>query len=255
MEIMLTEERRLKIQEMLERQKRIIVKDIAKTFKTSEVTIRKDLEMLEKQGLLNRVHGGAILNHRLTPDLDLNEKQQIHATEKFRIAVKAADMIGDTDVIILDSGSTTTQIARQLKNKKSLTVITNAINISSELAASQLNVIVTGGTFREKSFSLVGPLAEQALKSITADKLFLGVDGIDFEYGMTTPNIMEANINKLMMHAAAKTILVADSSKFGRRSMGVIGELSEVDAIITDNNISKENLTRIKSLGLEVVLV
>ncbi|MBN2366551.1 MAG: DeoR/GlpR transcriptional regulator [Calditrichaeota bacterium] len=254
MENLLTEERRQKIHELLEQQKRIIVKDIAKKFHTSEVTIRKDLEILEKQGLLNRVHGGAIRNHKLTPDLALNEKQQIHVKEKLRIALKAVEMIREGDVIILDSGSTTTQLARLLKKRESITVITNAINIASELAASRLNVILTGGNLREKSFSLVGPLAEKSLNSLTAEKLFLGVDGIDFDYGLTTPNIMEANINSLMMQVAAKTILVADSSKFGRKSMGVIGKLSEVDTIITDDNISSENLSKLKNMQIELKL-
>ena len=226
---MLNEERRQSIQEILTKKERILVKDISMTFNISEVTVRKDLKMLEKRGLLSRVHGGAILNRSYVTDLALTEKERIHAKEKERIAQRAEQMIESGDVIILDSGSTTTRLARRIKFKKAITVITNAVNIATELAASEISVILTGGTLREKSFSLVGPFAEDSLIKITADKLFLGVDGIDFEFGLTTPNLLEAKVNRIMMDAAAESIVLADSSKFGKRSLGVINKIKAVD--------------------------
>jgi DeoR family transcriptional regulator of aga operon len=252
---MLTEERRQKIKDILEIKKRILVNEIAQEFAISSVTIRKDLQILEKRGILTRVHGGAIINHSAVRDLALTEKEQLNIAEKRRIAYLAESMVSPGDTLILDSGSTTTQLARLLKYKKDLTVITNAVNIASELAASELTVILTGGILREKSFSLVGPLAEESLKTITADKLFLGVDGIDLEFGMTTPNILEARVNKMMIMAAAEVIVLADSSKFGRRSVGVIEGLESIDRIVTDNKISAEIHQRLAHLGIEIMVV
>ncbi|MCK4966639.1 DeoR/GlpR transcriptional regulator [bacterium] len=253
---MLSEERRQKIQEILVQNKRILVKDIAKRFNISEVTIRKDLEVLEKRGLLNRVHGGAILTSgSLVMDLAITEKENINPLEKERIAQKAKQFIEIGDVIILDSGSTTTRIARQIKSEKGITVITNAVNIASELASTEVNVLLTGGNLREKSFSLVGPIAEDSLTKITAKKLFLGVDGIDFDYGLTTPNMLEAKVNRMMMRAAVETILVADSSKFGRKSLGIIASIKDVNKVITDNNINESDYKKLNDLGIEVFIV
>lgn len=252
---MLNEERRHRIQEIISQKKRILVKEISNIFNISEVTIRKDLEILEKRGILTKVHGGAILNQSSIIDLALTEKERIYPREKDRIAQKAQEMINYGDVIILDSGSTTTQIARHIKFKKGIKVITNAINIASELAASEIDLILTGGILREKSFSLVGPIAEDTLREVTADKLFLGVDGIDFHFGLTTPNVLEAKVNELMVKAASEVILVADSSKFGRRRMGVIDKVTAVDKIITDKNIPQEVLNRLKTMDIEVFTV
>ena len=252
---MLNEERRRRIQEIISQKKRILVKEISNIFNISEVTIRKDLEILEKRGILTKVHGGAILNQSSIIDLALTEKERIYPREKDRIAKKAQEMINYGDVIILDSGSTTTQIARHIKFKKGITVITNAINIASELAASEIDLILTGGILRDKSFSLVGPIAEGALRNVTADKLFLGVDGIDFNFGLTTPNVLEAKVNELMIQAASEVILVADSSKFGRRRMGVIDKVTAVDKIITDKNIPQEVLNRLQANNIEVFTV
>jgi DeoR family transcriptional regulator of aga operon len=252
---MLNEERRQRIKEILTVKKRILVNEMSGEFNVSPVTIRKDLEILEKRGILTRVHGGAIINHSSVQDLALTEKERIHTNEKRRIAELAESLINPGDTIILDSGSTTTQLARLLKFKKDITVITNAVNIASELAASELTVILTGGILREQSFSLVGPIAEDSLRSITADILFLGVDGIDFKYGMTTPNFLEARVNKMMIQVAEQVIVLADSSKFGRRSTGVIDNLQQVDKIITDSNISPSDRQKLKALEIQVLIV
>ena len=252
---MLNEERRQKIQEIVTEKSRVRVREVAKDFNISEVTVRKDLEILEKRGVLSRVHGGAIINESLVLDRDLTEKERIHYQEKKRIAKKAAKFINPGDVIILDSGSTTSEISRQLKFKENIKVITNAVNIASELAACNFEVTLTGGFIREKSFSLVGPLAELSLQNLSADKLFLGVDGIHLEYGLTTPNLMEGRVNQLMIQIAHEVILVADSSKFGRRRMSVISKLNVLDMLITDQNIPKKYLKKIKELGIDVHVV
>ena len=252
---MLGEERRQKIQEMLSQQKRLLVNDLCVNLNVSAVTIRKDLEILRKRGALTRVHGGAILNQSSVTDLALTEKERIRHKEKDRIAQCAESMINRGDVIILDSGSTTTQLARHIKFKKGIIVITNAVNIATELAASDLEIILTGGILREKSFSLVGPLAENTLQSVTADKLFLGVDGIDFKFGLTTPNLLEAKVNHMMMDVSKEVILLADSTKFGMRSVGVISQINEIDKIVTDSGVSEEDVKRMDNLGIEVIIV
>ena len=252
---MLNEERRQKIEQFLSKNKRLRVSSIANQLQTSEVTIRKDLEVLERRGVLTRVHGGAIVNHSTVTDLALTEKERIHIKQKQRIAQKAAEMISEGEVIILDSGSTTLQIARQIKFYKNLTIITNAVNIASELAASDMEIILTGGILREKSFSLVGPIAEEAMRNFTADKLFLGIDGIHFKHGLTTPNVLEAKINQLMVKAAGEVILVADSSKFGRRSLGFIADISSLQKIITDKEINPEDINRLENMGIKVFTV
>jgi len=252
---MLSEERRSTILEILAQHHRILVAEMSRRLGTSHVTIRKDLEVLERRGLLHRVHGGAIAANPSVLDLALTEKERMHTREKERIARAAAKLIEEGDVIILDSGSTTMAIARLLKVRKGITIITNAINIASELAASDNEIILTGGTLREKSFSLVGPLSEGSIARLTADKLFLGVDGISFECGYTTPNLLEADINRLMLRAATQVIVTADSSKFGRKSLGVIAGLSAGHKIITDDHIAAGDLQRLRDLGIEVITV
>ena len=252
---MLNEERRLRIQGIVTQNKRILVKEISKEFDISEVTIRKDLEVLEKRGILSRVHGGAILNQSSVHDIALTEKEHIYPKEKQLIGEKAAQLIKEGDIVLLDSGSTTTQIARNIRFKKDIKVVTNAVNIASELAGSEVEVILTGGFLREKSFSLVGPIAEDTLQHINADKLFLGVDGIHFEFGLTTPNLMEARVNQLMIKKSIEVILVSDSSKFGKRSMSFIADIGSVQQVITDKGIQGDDLRKLEELNVEVFLV
>lgn len=254
--LLLAEERRNRLEEILKIQNRILVAEMAEQMQISEVTIRKDLEVLEHRGVLKRVHRGAILvNNPTVIDLALMEKEHIHAREKERIARKAAELIRDNEVIILDSGSTTTAIAQVLKARQGLTIITNAVNIAWELTASKNRVILIGGMVRENSFSLVGPLSEEALRSVSADKLFLGVDGIHFEFGLTTPNLEEATINRMMLRAATDVFVVADSSKIGRRSLGVIAEIQAAHHLITDAHITPADHKKLSALGVEVIIV
>src|SRR6516165_6318833 len=196
---MLSEERRRAIVELLQQDGRVLVRDLSRKFRTSLITIRKDLEFLHHEGHLERTHGGALpMKTGALKDSSLQEKERLHRQEKTRIAAVAARMIGKGQVIILDSGTTTTAIARSCRHVKNLTIITNGINIGAELADSPVDVILTGGTLRKNSFSLVGPLAEESLKKLSADLFFLAVDGFDVQYGLTTPNLLEARVNRAM---------------------------------------------------------
>lgn len=253
---MLAEERRRKILRLTERDGRVLVKELARRFSTSLITIRKDLEYLHQQGRIERAHGGALpIDAAALQDPTLREKERLHRKEKIRIATAAARLVQPGYVIILDSGTTSTAVARATKNIRNLTVITNAVNIAAELVGTGVEVILTGGALRPNSFSLVGPLAEESLRYITADLLFLAVDGFDIDYGLTTPNLLEAKVNRVMIANAKKTVVVCDSSKFGRRSLSLIAPTSAVHHAITDNKISQKYLRGLREVGVKVVTV
>jgi len=253
---MLSEERRRAVLEMLQEDGRVLVRDLAKHFRTSLITIRKDLEFLHHQGQLERTHGGALpVKTGALMDSSLQEKERLRRQEKVRIAAAAAQMIAKGQVIILDSGTTTTAIARACRQLKNLTIITNAMNIAAELSDSPIEVILTGGVLRRNSYSLVGPLAEESLRKLSADLLFLAVDGFDVRYGLTTPNLLEARVNRAMAECARRTVVVCDSSKFGRRSLSLILPTSAVHETITDKNISKHDLKALRDSDVEVKLV
>ena len=253
---MLSEERRREILEILQTEGRVLVGELSKRFKTSLITIRKDLEFLHHRGQLERTHGGALpMRTGALNDRSLQEKERLHRQEKLHIAAAAVKMIRTGQVVILDSGTTTTAIARACRHFRSLTVITNAINIASELAGTSVDVILTGGVLRKNSFSLVGPVAEEALRKLNADLFFLAVDGFDVRYGLTTPNLLEARVNRAMAEAARRTIVVCDSSKFGRRSLSLIMPTSAVHETITDRKISRHDLKALRGAKVEVTLV
>ena len=172
-----------------------------------------------------------------------------------QIAAAAARMVREGQVVILDSGTTTTAIARALRKFQNLTIITNAVNIAAELSGSSLEVILTGGTLRKNSFSLVGPIAEETLRRLNGDILFLGVDGFDVQHGLTTPNLLEAKVNRAMMEVARIVVAVCDSSKFGRRTLSAIAPSSAVHYLITDRGVSKADLAAVRKSGIQVTLV
>ena len=253
---MLSEERRREILDLLQSEGRVLVGDLSKRFRTSLITIRKDLQVLHHMGQLERTHGGALpVKTGALYDRTLQEKERLHRREKLRIATAAAAMIRTGQVVILDSGTTTTAIAKACRHVKNLTIITNATNIAEELAGTSVEVILTGGTLRKNSFSLVGPLAEESLHRLSADLLFLAVDGFDVRYGLTTPNLLEARVNRAMAEAARRTIVVCDSSKFGHRSLSLILPTSAVHETITDRNISKKDLKALRAARVDVTLV
>jgi DeoR family transcriptional regulator, aga operon transcriptional repressor len=252
----LNEERRRAIVELVNRDGRVLVADLSKQFATSQVTIRKDLELLHGRGLLHRSHGGALTSREgAIEDPSLGEKEQLHRKEKLHIASAAARFAKEGQVVILDSGTTTTAIARALRRFRNLTIITNAVNIAAELSNTTLDVILTGGTLRKNSFSLVGPIAEETLQHLNADLLFLGVDGFDVEYGLSTPNLLESKVNRVMLEISRHRIAVCDSSKFGRRSLSQIGPASSMHGVITDHAIPKSDLNTLRKSGIEVTLV
>jgi DeoR/GlpR family transcriptional regulator of sugar metabolism len=237
------EERRSKILNMLHTEGRVFVGQLVDTFGVSEVSIRKDLAVLEERKLLVRVKGGAIALHQPgdLDDMSISSKQQLHTREKQLIGKYAASMINDGERIIIDSGTTTMEIAKNLDAFKDLTIITNALDIAITLNNyGRFTVIVLGGTMRSVSHSTVGMISEYALKNIFCDKLFLGVDSISIKDGLSTPSLEEASLNQAMIGAAKEVVAVFDSSKFGRRTFAHIASLDKITSIVTDSHISPE---------------
>jgi DeoR family transcriptional regulator of aga operon len=254
---LLVEERRRRILELLDKEERATVDDLADQFDVSPVTIRGDLDELANRGTLVRSHGGAI-KRLAQADVRLSVKEALHHPEKVRIAHAAARLIGENDTIILDSGTTTAEIAKQLKglDLRAVTVITNGLNIAMQLAGlPNVRVIMIGGLLRQMSYSTVGPQAEQLLSGLTADHLFLGVDGLDPDIGLTTPDVHEAQLNALMIRVARQVTVVADSSKFGRRSLSVIAAVDDVDRLITDRRADPEFIAALRSHDIDVMTV
>jgi len=251
-----TVDRRDKILQRIQSKGSVRVDKMSEEFDVSTVTIRNDLDFFEKKGLIHRTYGGALLLNNVYKDPSLEEKEKINVEEKRRIAEQASKVIKDGESIILDSGSTTREIALRLKDRKNITLMTNGINIALELAgATDLKIMLTGGVLRDKSYSLVGPEAEQTMQNYYFDRLFLGVDGLDFEHGLTTSNPLEAQLNRVMVKRSNSVIAVTDSSKFGRHSFSYICDLTPIDMIITDKNIQPEYEEKFKNRDINVVKV
>ena len=251
-----TERRRL-IRSLVESQSQGSVSDLARRFKVSEVTIRSDLAALADIGALVRIHGGALPPGE-SEELPITVKQTLYHAEKVRIAAAAAGLIQDGETVILDSGTTTAEIARQIRGLKlrAINVVTNALNIAVLLAnAHHVNLIIPGGVLRRKSWSLSGPQAEQALGELQADRLFLGVDSLDPEIGLMTPYVLEAKLNAMMIRIARQTVAVTDSSKLLRRNLSVIAPVEQVHLLITDRAAAPDAVTAIRARGVEVRLV
>ena len=251
-----TVERRKKILNLLTEHGEVFVDELSSKFNVSEVTIRNDLDQLESKNLLIRARGGA-LKHEQSVGIDymISEKNKLNQAEKIRIGKVAANLINESETIILDSGTTTLEIAKNLGEIQSLNVITNAINIVNQLIPNQgVNIIVPGGTLRKKSHSLVGPIAEKNLKNLSVDKAFIGVDGLDPEHGAFTPNIEEASLNQIMIEITKEVILVADSSKFKRRSLAFICPTNKIDMVVTDDKIPQEDLKKLQESGIKVII-
>ena len=255
---LLIEERRRRILDMVNSQERVTVSDLVEAFGISAVTIRGDLDALDEQGRLVRSHGGAVKRLNPLQDYPIQVKEILHHAAKVRIAQAAARLIRPDQKIILDSGTTTAEIARQIKHSKfgSLTVITNALNIAMELANLPfVSVIMLGGMLRQMSYSLVGPHAEQILTDLNADHTFLGVDGLDPDLGLSTPDVFEAKLNTLMIRVSRQVTVVADSSKLGQRSLSVISRVENVHRIISDSKAPSEVVAALRARGVEVLLV
>jgi DeoR family transcriptional regulator, aga operon transcriptional repressor len=255
---LLVEERRRKILDRLQDHGRVTVDELVKLFRVSTVTIRGDLDALEETGALVRSHGGALQQRPSDGDMAITVKATLHRAEKARIGRRAAELVREDDTVILDSGSTTAEVARHIRGARfqSLTVITNALNIAVEMAKlPSVRLVMLGGVLRPLSFSLVDPRGESLLSDMSADTLFLGVDGIDPATGLTTFDPLEARLNAAMVKAAHQVVVVADSSKFGRRGVAHIAGIDCVDTVITDGGVDRPTRKALEKKGIAVVVV
>ena len=253
-----TSQRREQISRMLKELGSVQVPDLAAKYDMSTVTIRKDLRFLEQQGIATRSYGGAMLkaNVLIDTEITIHRKQTLHALEKLSIGKAAAALVNSGDSIILDSGSTTIQVAAHLKDKEDLTIVTNGLNVVNELSENEaINVMLLGGTLRRKNMSFFGSCAESTLKDLHVDKVFLGVDGFHMERGITTHFEAEALLNRIMCKVATEIIVVTDSSKFEHVCLHKILEPSGITKVVTDQNIPSDYLEGLKRLGIEVVIV
>ncbi|CAN5881977.1 transcriptional repressor AgaR [soil metagenome] len=248
--------RRVLILEKLDSQGQVDVSSLSKELGVSEVTIRNDLTKLEQKNMLIRARGGAIKLDRVGVDFAISDKKQQHLEEKKLIGQVAAELIEDGDTIILDSGTTTMEIAKNLNRIEDLTVITNALNIASLLAEHKnASVILPGGFLRKNSLSLVGATAEESFRNYFCDKLFLAVDGFNTTHGLSTPNVEEAHLNRIMIEISKKVVVVTDSSKFLKRSFAFIAPISAVDVVVTDAGIPLEDQKKLENAGIQVIIV
>jgi DeoR family transcriptional regulator, aga operon transcriptional repressor len=251
-----TVERRKYIINEITKNGQVFVHQLSQHFNVSEVTIRNDLEQLQRKKVLIRARGGAIkFNGMMANEMMLSEKDKIRYEEKIRIGRKAASLISENDTIIMDSGSTVMEIARNISEFKGLTVITNALNIVNQFANKpDINLIMLGGYLRRTSLSLVGFLAEKNLQNFFVDKVFMGVDGFDTRQGAYTPNMEEAHLNQIMIQNAKEVILVTDSSKFFRKSLAFICDLKMINIVVTDEGISYEDKQRLIEADIKVII-
>ncbi|ERJ59650.1 DeoR/GlpR family DNA-binding transcription regulator [Sphingobacterium paucimobilis] len=232
----------------------VSVLDLCEELGVSSVTIRKDLQFLEDTGLVYRTHGGATRQNPYQTDRPVIEKEKLYEDEKIRIAGVASRLVLANDSIIIGSGTTTQFLAREIMPQGNLTVVTSALNVTLELLKHQnVEVIQLGGSVRRTSSSVTGQYANNILDHFFCSKLFLGVDGIDLDYGISTTNAQEAMLNQKMITVAQQVIVLTDSSKFGRKSFGKIVDFSHIDIIIS-NEIPPAFQELFDSLGIETII-
>jgi len=240
----------------LKENNKVSITDLCEEMNVSNVTIRKDLKVLEDKNLLFRIKGGASMNNPYAIDRPILVKETINSDEKNRIAKAAVEMIEDNDSILIGSGTTAYAVARHLSPNHPLTVITPALKVALELCNKpNIEVLQLGGLIRSNSSSVAGQYAIRILDDVSCGILFLGVDGIDLEFGITISNLTEATLNQKMLQTSQKVVVLADSTKFGRRGLGKVCNLEDVDYIITDQGASKKYITTLEEAGIKVVVV
>ncbi|WEH32326.1 DeoR/GlpR family DNA-binding transcription regulator [Streptomyces sp. AM 4-1-1] len=254
--------------ELLATEGRLEVDETAATLEVSPATVRRDFDELAEQKMLVRTRGGAIA-HGVSYELPLRYKSSRHASEKQRIAVAVAELVGEGDVVGLNGGTTTTEVARALALRAGggrrnaadapaplLTVVTNALNIAGELAVRpQVKIVVTGGVARPQTYELVGPLTAGVLKEVVLDVAVLGIDGLDPQLGVMAHQEDEAGISRLFAERAQRVVVVTDSSKLGKRAFARICGLDDIDVIVTDSAVPSDMAARLTDLGIKVIAV
>ena len=251
---MLAIERRNAILEKLQVERRVVVSELSALYDVSEETIRRDLDKLENDGYAIKSYGGAVINENSNLDLPYNVRKNTNVLGKQKIAALISEMVHDGDNIMLDASSTAVAIAKAIKNKKDLTVITNSLEIALELIETPgCNVISTGGVATGSSFALVGSVTDKTIRSYYVDKAIISCKGIDMYAGFTESDERHANNKASMFYMAKTKILAIDSSKFNKIAFAKIGDLREISRIVTDKKPEEEWLQKFEELGVECI--
>lgn len=244
-----------RIRNRLEATKVVTNAELCKLLTTSEATVRRDLEWLEKQGVLERTHGGAILSQHLKAEPEYATRALAHPEEKQGIGAAAAALIEDGDTIFVNSGTTATQLIGNIPSRKKITVVTNNLTAALQVHEAGFELIVLGGTFYPRSNAVVGHFASENLRRLNANKTFIGADGISLKYGYTVPNNPEAELVRLMIERThGAVIVVADHSKWGVVSNFEVAKIDEAQMLVTDNKFSKAARAELQARGVKVIL-
>lgn len=249
-------ERQQKILQYLDRQQRISVTEICEMFTISEATARRDLEILTGQNHIQRVHGGAIALRQAPPELPILQRESEQTEEKKRIGLAAAKLILPGDTVFLGSGTTVLEVARVLRDRKDLTVITNSLPVLNILSGlPEINIIALGGMLRDSELSFIGHITEQALAEVRADKVFIGVHAINLENGLTNDYLPETMTDRAILKAGREVIVVADHTKINTVSIAFLAPIKSIQKLVTDKNSSPKFVTALEELGVQVVKV
>jgi DeoR/GlpR family transcriptional regulator of sugar metabolism len=251
-----TPERQKQILSLLTRQGRLRVAEIVEQFSISEATARRDLETLASQGKAQRVHGGVITAEQAPPELPILEREEEQANEKARIGRAAAGLVADKETIFLGSGTTVLEVARNLRDHKGLTVITNSLPVLNALAGLQeITVISLGGMLRESELSFIGHITEQALTEVRVDKVIMGTRGVSLEHGLTNDYLQETLTDRAILKIGREVIIVADYSKVNRVATALLAPLNAITMLVTDQKTDKKFLQALKKQGIQIVTV
>lgn len=249
-------ERRQEILRLLEHNGRVSIAELSRRFEVSEVTVRKDLAWLEAQGLLIRTHGGAIPVDRNPAEMAFEVRERLHREEKLRIAQAAASLVQDGDSIALDASTTAMYLARALRNRRELTVVTNGIRVAMEFAGRPgITVLMPGGIVRWEAFSLVGTWGETILQKVHIQRAFVGAKGLTLTEGLTDVNNDEVRLKRAIVNAAKEVIAIVDHTKWGRVAFATFCPLERVRLVISDVKAPPELVEAMRQRGIEVWLV
>ena len=250
-----TPERQKQILSLLTRQGRLSVNEIVEQFSISVATARRDLESLAAQGKAERVHGGVIAIEQAPPELPILERENEQADEKSRIGLVAANLVADKETVFLGSGTTVLEVARNLRNRKNLTVITNSLPVLNALAGAEgVTVISLGGMLRDSEMSFIGHITEQALSEVRADKVIIGTRGVSLEHGLTNDYLQETLTDRAIMKIGRDVILVADHTKVNRVATAQLAPLDSMQTFVTDTKADKKFVQALKKQGINVVI-
>lgn len=250
-----TPERQKQILSLLTRQGRLSVNEIVEQFSISVATARRDLESLAAQGKAERVHGGVIAIEQAPPESPILERENEQADEKSRIGLSAANLVADKETVFLGSGTTVLEVARNLRNRKNLTVITNSLPVLNALAGAEgVTVICLGGMLRDSEMSFIGHITEQALSEVRADKVIIGTRGVSLEHGLTNDYLQETLTDRAIMKIGRDVILVADHTKVNRVATALLAPLDSMQTFVTDAKADKKFIAALKKQGIQVVI-